>query len=270
MSSGCWKVQITYTVGKDNLNVIYLPKAEGDDSLSYDFDYTTDDSTWDISPDDTFVPTEHPCGTLDYNPSPGSALPASVTSCCIPQFLDMYRPVSTFVDALAAVDGLTANLSSACADSSTADPQRNRPVPRSEVPIIAQRGQAVDIANNVFPRPVAPAAQVPGLGADIFSDGVFSGMNESRINHTEVLDAYIGIYRAVLSLDEVELRRLGGQLRGTVGVEHTVDTFVGKLEFSMTGSASPLHAQRLCLPRRAAQPHTLQHGSRCPKRCPAG
>eukprot|EP00961_Rhodomonas_salina_P150309 2024279-Rhodomonas_salina.1 len=165
-----------------------------------------------MSPEDTFVASRHPCsGTLDYDPTSG-VLPASVTSCCIPQFTEMYRPVSSFVAALDAVAGLRAVLDSACAPAATGG-NRNRAVDSATVPILAKRGQALNLTQYVFPRPQAPA--VAGLGADIFSDGAFEGMAESRINHTQVVDAYIGVYRAVLSLDEVEVRGLAGQLRGT-------------------------------------------------------
>ncbi len=49
-------------------------------------------------------------------------------------------------------------------------------------------------------------------------DGVFTDMTYSKIYHTEVVDEYIGIFRARFELDEVELRTLAGQRKGTVGV----------------------------------------------------
>eukprot|EP00961_Rhodomonas_salina_P026430 356852-Rhodomonas_salina.2 len=64
----------------------------------------------------------------------------------------------------------------------------------------------------------------------------FKGIPLSTIKHAAVIDEYIGMYTATLNLDERELRTLAGQLRGTVGVEHAVDTFVGLASFGITGS----------------------------------
>eukprot|EP00961_Rhodomonas_salina_P156477 2107122-Rhodomonas_salina.1 len=236
LASGCWRVDVTYTVGLDNFNVFFLPKAVGSDALSYDFDYTTNDLVWPKSADDTFLPKNHPCTSADYDAgtTAGGDLPASITSCCLLEFLAMYRPVSTFPEALAAAAGgaLMQKLTDIC----DAPGDRLRAVNRTEVPILAQKDQAIDISANVFPRPEAPS--VPDVRTGVFVEGTFSGMNISYINYTGVVDAYVGIYTATLFLDEVELRNHAGQLKGTVGVEHTVDTFLGLVEFSMTGSVS--------------------------------
>eukprot|EP00961_Rhodomonas_salina_P182818 2468288-Rhodomonas_salina.1 len=42
--------------------------------------------------------------------------------------------------------------------------------------------------------------------------------------------------QARFELDEKELREMAGKVRGTVGVEHTVDTFLGFAEFKPTGT----------------------------------
>ncbi len=51
-----------------------------------------------------------------------------------------------------------------------------------------------------------------------------------------VLDPFIGKYKARFELDERELREMAGKLRGTAGVEHSVDTFIGLAQFKPTGT----------------------------------
>eukprot|EP00961_Rhodomonas_salina_P044471 597372-Rhodomonas_salina.2 len=98
LATGCWTIEVTFTAGIDDFNVfrVYLPKAEASDSLSYDFDYTALDSSltcgqWPKSAADTFFPANHPCTSKGYDPSSGT-LPATVTACCLPEFLEMFRP----------------------------------------------------------------------------------------------------------------------------------------------------------------------------------
>eukprot|EP00961_Rhodomonas_salina_P044811 601704-Rhodomonas_salina.1 len=49
------------------------------------------------------------------------------------------------------------------------------------------------------------------------------------------LDPFFGQYGFEIHLDEVELRSFAGKLEGTIGVEHTVDTFIGLANFRTTG-----------------------------------
>mmetsp|Transcript_28803 Transcript_28803/g.68855 ORF Transcript_28803/g.68855 Transcript_28803/m.68855 type:complete len:1495 (+) Transcript_28803:34-4518(+) len=72
-----------------------------------------------------------------------------------------------------------------------------------------------------------------------FLEGKFKGMPASPgvVALTE-LDPFFGQYAYEVQLDEVELRSRAGKLRGTVGVEHTVDTFIGISNFKPTGSAA--------------------------------
>lgn len=108
-ASGCWVVDVIFTIGNKGFNTFYLPQAVGNDELSYDFDYDEeDDETWDRTPWSTFFPADFPCRTLDYDPNeyhpfkPVSA-PAKVTSCCLPEMMDMYRPIQSFVDVMSLV-----------------------------------------------------------------------------------------------------------------------------------------------------------------------
>mmetsp|Transcript_28804 Transcript_28804/g.68867 ORF Transcript_28804/g.68867 Transcript_28804/m.68867 type:complete len:1587 (+) Transcript_28804:96-4856(+) len=69
--------------------------------------------------------------------------------------------------------------------------------------------------------------------------GKFKGMNASPgVTKLKNLDPFFGQFSFEIKLDEVELRSKAGQLRGTVGVEHTVDTFIGISNFKPTGSAA--------------------------------
>jgi len=229
MSSGCWVIEVVYTIGSDDFNVFYLPKAEGDDSLSYDFDYTTSapDASYPGSPASTFNPSTHPCTSMDYDGS--KDLPAAITACCIPAFLAMYRPVSTFETALGAITDLDLSVCTSGAGLH----QRDRTIDSSTVPVFASESQVPNAANNIFSPPVAPGV----MGAKgVFVDGTFSDMAQSKIYPAGTVDPFVGIYKAVIELDEVELRKQAGQLKGTVGVEHTVDTFIGLVNFSPTGS----------------------------------
>jgi hypothetical protein len=65
----------------------------------------------------------------------------------------------------------------------------------------------------------------------------FEGMTNSPgvVTVTEK-DAYVGRYEITVQLDEVELRSLAGMLTGTVGVEYTVDTFLGWSHFKAVGT----------------------------------
>jgi len=108
--SGCWVVEISYSTGEDNFNTFFLPNAVGDEELSVDFDYSTTNavpwSVWDKPASDTFFPSNFPCGSSDYDPSAPhdkssgqrqvEAPPDKVSSCCIPQFMDLYRPIAEF------------------------------------------------------------------------------------------------------------------------------------------------------------------------------
>jgi len=66
--------------------------------------------------------------------------------------------------------------------------------------------------------------------------GKFKGMNASPgVTNLTNLDPFFGQYFFEIKLDEVELRSRAGKLKGTVGVEHTVDTFLGLANFRPTG-----------------------------------
>eukprot|EP00286_Rhodomonas_abbreviata_P019523 CAMPEP_0181303338 /NCGR_PEP_ID=MMETSP1101-20121128/8501_1 /TAXON_ID=46948 /ORGANISM="Rhodomonas abbreviata, Strain Caron Lab Isolate" /LENGTH=1216 /DNA_ID=CAMNT_0023408897 /DNA_START=61 /DNA_END=3711 /DNA_ORIENTATION=- len=189
MDSGCWKIFITYTLGEDNLNVLYIPRAEGDDSLSYDFDYGT-------VVEDTYEPATHPC-----------ASGAAVTACCIPDFLSLYRTTSWFEESIMVSAG----------DCDRAWSKED-----------------------LWDGTIAEAyyEDEPALHLLDFVLGEFSGMpaNTSLVYFTGMIDPHINQYTAVVALDEVGLRNYAGMLRGTAGVEHTVDTFIGMANIKPTGN----------------------------------
>lgn len=194
METGCWVIDLIYTTGEDNFNVFYIPEAVGNDTLSVDFDYSTPDAVWTgMSPLDTFQPRNFPCGSTDY--VPGVSDITKVTACCIPQFLDMYRPVNTF-----ATDLLV-------------------------TPINADN-TACNAATPIFDKNNMPASAL---------SGTFSGMTSATVTFQSEVDPFIKQYTAQVQLDEKELRQNAGMMSGTVGVEYTVDTFIGLANFKPTG-----------------------------------
>lgn len=122
LKSGCWVVDLTYTIGTDDFNAFFLPRAEASDQLSYDPDYSTVNSEWSQSPQDTFQSITHPCTTADLDTSLN--LRSQATACCLKQFLAMYRPVASF-------EGAVPNL-----DTCTTGP-RDRTIDKSLVPELA-------------------------------------------------------------------------------------------------------------------------------------
>jgi hypothetical protein len=90
--SGCWVFEVEYAIGDNNWNVFYVPDADNDDDLSYDFDYANTDLL------KSFAPANFPCNSGVYtydtgNPNP----PPEITACCIPVFEEHYRPAQTFI-----------------------------------------------------------------------------------------------------------------------------------------------------------------------------
>eukprot|EP00961_Rhodomonas_salina_P285801 3862414-Rhodomonas_salina.2 len=121
-----------------------------------------------------------------------------VTSCCIPEFLAMYSPVQDFADAINGNSELAALIAEGSCDLDSP-------------PTFSSSRRA----GTEFGKPEYS-----------FFD-TFSGMSLSYIAAKEIVDPYIGQFKATLFLDEVELRNQASMLKGTVGVEHTLDTFVG-------------------------------------------
>jgi len=210
LGSGCWVVDVTYTTGTDDFNAFYLPFAVGSDQLSYDFDYTGKDATWTTqSPADTFFPNTHPCTSADYDAADG--LLAQVSSCCLDQFLAMYRPISSFETAVSGKTGGNCGVGA-----------RDRALNSS--------------AGDVYQFALKELPGDTNAPEGVYVSGTFKNMT-SYGEPRGVVDPYVGIYKARFYLDEVELRTLAGQLRGTVGVEHTVDTFLGLINLSPTGTS---------------------------------
>jgi len=218
--SGCWVIKVDYTVGHSDhkvagqpmgLNTFYLPWSNGNDALAEDFDYS--------AVEHTYSPANFPCNTHRYIEASGNVNEASsndqVTLECLGTefteenvhpfggsagtgFLGNYRAPETFVTWASS------------AYSSTSNPE------------------------DVFPDTVAETLGFLKPSAS----NKFAGMpNSPGIFSFEAVDAYAGMYKGVIKVDEVELRRKAGQLRGTVGVEHTVDFFLGYVNMKpATGS----------------------------------
>merc|ERR1711966_57249 len=60
--------------------------------------------------------------------------------------------------------------------------------------------------------------------------------NSPGVVNVTAKDTYVGRYEIIVQLDEVEMRSLSGKLTGTVGVEYTVDTFLGWSHFKAVGT----------------------------------
>merc|ERR1719253_1858645 len=102
--SGCWVIDTAFTTGYSDVrvpgqpvgyNTFYLPFAEGNDALSYDFDYSA------VEP--TFLPKNFPCRVSDYDESGRTAgtPPVAATLCCLggsTGFVSNYRPTEAFAD----------------------------------------------------------------------------------------------------------------------------------------------------------------------------
>eukprot|EP00961_Rhodomonas_salina_P101647 1367359-Rhodomonas_salina.3 len=227
--TGCWVIDVTYTTGgKDAFNSFYLPNAVGDDTASYDFDY--DENT-----DNTFLPKNFPCRTHEYILADGSvpeSLPDELTTCCLVQaytdetgnpgatqngFVMDYRPTQAFVDWV--------------------DEMEDYLCQGRDFPYVAVLDRSNYNETEANPSPFIDVnfpwhSTVPHR----FLDGQFKGMpNSPGVVSTTTLDPFFYQYSATIKLDEVELRQLAGKLRGTVGVEHTVDTFLGFVNFRPTG-----------------------------------
>jgi hypothetical protein len=205
LNSGCWVVDVTYTIGTDDFNTFFLPRASADDSTTFDPDYSTVNLLWSQSPEQTFDPNTHPCTTANYN---AGNLPATITACCLVQYFDMYRSISSFQTAVAGKDF------SRCGNG-----LRDRVLSSNDTPVFV----------------VGEFGGDSGAPDGVYVDGVFSEL-VSYGEPAGTIDPYVGVYKARFYLDEIELRTAAGKRRGTVGVEHTVDTFIGQINLSPTGT----------------------------------
>jgi len=205
--AGCWVVDVIYTTGIDTFNTFFLPHAVGDETASGDFDYDKNmTEQWETTALETFLPVNHPCRTFDYEPDASADSPPwEVTACCIPAFVDLYRPVEAFV---AAVD---AYCNVECFDE-------------TRIPLFMP-GSPYELRED---------AQYVAKPIDHMS-GTFKGLNISHVDFTGIVDPFIRQYTATFYLDDLELRRYAGMLRGTVGVEYSIDTFIGMANFKPTG-----------------------------------
>jgi len=225
--SGCWVIKGTMTTGSafnsdGAFNTFFLPKAvspgapSGD--ISYDYPYT--DELW------TFQPANHPCTSASFS---GGDLTQEVSTCCITNaaagwdgvsttskgdFIDHYRPTESFVSwaeaALTECD-------------STFDKTAAQVIDRPDYDEAAQ-----GFTGTLIP---FPADHIQFLNGTTFEGMTASPGVVSFVN----LDPFFGQWAFEIHLDEVELRAYAGLLRGTVGVEHTVDTFLGLANFRPTG-----------------------------------
>jgi len=240
MSSGCWVIDLEFTAGEDNFVVFYIPKTgvdtgdeNGDfvDELAYDFDYelVPNFAPWNgygKSIDSTFQPRNFPCSSTMYDST--SATRNRVETCCLGEFVDLYRPVQSFVDAMTG-DAVCEDNTLNCADLMTEC---------GGSPVLPSGGTYGADLTVVRPDETASGSK---YGIPSFNRfGIFAGMTESKISLNGIIDKRAGNYRAQVQLDNVELRRFAGQLEGTVGVQYTIDTFIGMVDVKPTGGSAGL------------------------------
>eukprot|EP00286_Rhodomonas_abbreviata_P027165 CAMPEP_0181304788 /NCGR_PEP_ID=MMETSP1101-20121128/9353_1 /TAXON_ID=46948 /ORGANISM="Rhodomonas abbreviata, Strain Caron Lab Isolate" /LENGTH=1307 /DNA_ID=CAMNT_0023410601 /DNA_START=14 /DNA_END=3937 /DNA_ORIENTATION=- len=69
-----------------------------------------------------------------------------------------------------------------------------------------------------------------------FLDGAFKGLTRSPgVVNTTLEDPFFFQYKAVIEIEELDLRQLAGKMKGTASVEYTVDSFLGYVNFRPTG-----------------------------------
>ena len=226
--SGCWVLDVTYTTGgPECFNSFYLPRAVGNDQISYDFPYSNDVRN-------SFEPRNFPCRTHDYIGADGTvlqSLPNESTTCCIHDqynkrtdtnivgvdggFTEAYRPTEAFVTWVDAY-----NVGQFCGNN-------------VQFPQIIDRTNYEEWEGTLLTHPYVTVVPHP------FLNDKFDGMDLSPgVVSTTTLDPFFYQYKATIKLDEVELRKNAAIMRGTVGVEHTVDTFIGFVNFKPTGLAT--------------------------------
>eukprot|EP00961_Rhodomonas_salina_P129035 1738629-Rhodomonas_salina.1 len=103
----------------------------------------------------------------------------------------------------------------ACSDT-TARPPRSRISPAR----LARQRLAAKLCRKMRPQKIMPPHCLSWAWAA-----------RPSIVSVEAVDVYVGMYHAVIKLDEQELRTRAGRLKGTVGVEHTIDFFLGFANF---------------------------------------
>jgi len=225
-ATGCWVLDVTYTTGgPSTFNAFYLPNAVGDQTLSTDFVYSTNVLN-------TLNEANFPCRIgNDYTDSDGNveSLPDEATVCCL-----SWNYTKRTDSDIAGVNGgfpfdfrPTENFYM-WATSFTNDQLCSK----DNFPTIIDRANFIESQGNILDFPESQELPHP------FLNGAFVGMSNSPgVMKTTTIDPFLYQYKATIKLDEVELRTKAGILSGTVGVEHTVDTFLGFANFNPTGIA---------------------------------
>lgn len=108
--SGCWVVDVTFTVGENGFNAFFLPDSSGSDTLSYDPVYSSDVLS-------TYEPRNFPCRSDDAANQGWNVKSA----CCLMDFVADYRPVKSFEA------GFMAGLPFTCDDTSDGSPKFDVP-----------------------------------------------------------------------------------------------------------------------------------------------
>eukprot|EP00286_Rhodomonas_abbreviata_P025708 CAMPEP_0181307620 /NCGR_PEP_ID=MMETSP1101-20121128/10988_1 /TAXON_ID=46948 /ORGANISM="Rhodomonas abbreviata, Strain Caron Lab Isolate" /LENGTH=1364 /DNA_ID=CAMNT_0023413871 /DNA_START=99 /DNA_END=4193 /DNA_ORIENTATION=+ len=153
--------------------------------------------------DNRLDPSEFPCGTLSLTQS--NDLSQKETSCCMLPFLEQYRVSEAFHDYV------TNNWASAITwDTTSNDPAACKQMQASDF----------DVDNT-------------GSGKN-FVPGKIKGLTNSYVAARGVVDPNLNKRQARIVLSEEEARTLASQFEGTIGVEYSLDLWVGIAEFTPT------------------------------------
>jgi len=185
LSAGCWVIDIAYFSESNAVNVLYLPRTNGDDQLENGGGYPKEVRQ-------SYGVAAFPCGTDDVNDS--EEINVRGTVCCLEAAAARYRMVEGF-------ESLIGRIGAPCKSDDTSA------IPFSTV---------LD-------------------GADDYVSGMLSGMPLSQVEDRGWADAGQRLKAVRLTLDEVELRRSAGMIKGLTSVKHDVEMFVGMATLRPTG-----------------------------------
>jgi hypothetical protein len=191
MVEGCWRIVARYSGGGSRtVSSVYLPKTEVDENGEY--------TTLFI---DTFNPNFFPCGGASAFGTINASYSQSLTSCCIPRYLDRYHPTyklkqhtqsTHFTEAMAACVATDAGAAPLAAGLLNGDPT---------------------------------------TGGD-FVAGNIQNMLSSKAEYRGVVNPDTNTHEIELFLDEKELREEMAILEGNRQGIYTIKTFVGMAHFT--------------------------------------
>ncbi|KAJ1483295.1 hypothetical protein T484DRAFT_2600159 [Baffinella frigidus] len=192
MSQGCWVIDFTFTLGtNDTMNALYLPRIYNDDTLT--------PHVYSQAVQDTFGVKNFPCRNEMYDPNNPTQ---RKTSCCLPTFDELYRPIASFGEFLGT----------------------------------SYASGELSVCNATLPKLAPPSNFLPETD---FLSPDFPDMPLSRVS-VWLDEPYVRIWKGQARLDDHELRQHAAMLGETPPpfAAHTITTFLGLAHFSPTGTTT--------------------------------